>query len=261
MLYILNSIHLRFIVIAIALGLSACGSEDSAAPATGASAITFNGLWTGITEENITAIIEVPTFLLFDQDTVYILREDEAQIGTYEVAENGLIDLDTDVYSYANPDTDNNFFIGVDSTQNLTLSALIVTEEDMVINYNTATRAGRSTLALDTGQTASITTSTVAGAWKTTNSTMQISSAGIFSGWDANTSCQWEGRLSSLNSTLLRLNIERENCTEFNINGTQNAEGIAFIDGDSILHFLALDNNDFLWMQFTEEGTTAAAAP
>eukprot|EP00487_Bulimina_marginata_P008451 TRINITY_DN3100_c0_g1_i1.p1 TRINITY_DN3100_c0_g1~~TRINITY_DN3100_c0_g1_i1.p1 ORF type:complete len:132 (-),score=17.39 TRINITY_DN3100_c0_g1_i1:274-669(-) len=131
----------------------------------------------------------------------------------------------------------------------------------MVINYNTATRAGRSTLALDTGQTASITTSTVAGAWKTTNSTMQISSAGIFSGWDANTSCQWEGRLSSLNSTLLRLNIERENCTEFNINGTQNAEGIAFIDGDSILHFLALDNNDFLWMQFTEEGTTAAAAP
>ena len=259
MLYILLwKNHQLTLLLSCALLLSACGSEDDSSAGAGSSALNYSGLWTGITEENVTAITEIPTYLLFDAETLYLLREDEAQIGTYELDDNGLLSIDVDIYSYATPDTDNNFYIGVDSALNLTLSALIVTDEDMVINYNNATRAGRSTLTLDSGQTKSITQADVAGGWKTTDSTMQISSVGRFSGWNADTSCQWEGRLTPLSSTLLRLNIKRENCTEFNINGNQSAEGLAFIDGESILHFIALDGNDFLWMQFSEEGATAA---
>lgn len=238
-----------FIIILIfTMAITGCGSEDSS---TGGGSITYDGLWVGETEED-TITTAIPTYLLFDEETVYILREDEAQIGDYTMDANGLITMDTDIYSYAAPDIINQFFIGLDSTQNLSLSALIVTDEDMVINYNNATRAGRTTLLLDSGQTTSITTLTVAGGWTTTDATMQISSDGGFSGWNSATSCQWEGRLSKLNNSLLRLNIERENCNEFNVT---NAEGVAFVDGESVLHFVALDNNDFLWMQFTEETT------
>jgi len=59
-----------------------------------------------------------------------------------------------------------------------------------------------------------------------------------------------------LSSTLLRLQIQRENCLEFNVNGVNLAEGLAFIDGNGEMHFLATNATDILWMQFTATTST-----
>lgn len=240
--------------------LSACGGDDSSSSEAAPEAVILSGLWIGITEENTTASstpTEFDTYLLFDQDLVYVLREDEALLGTYEIENNELSTFTMDVYPYANPDVDNEFYVGTDDTNDLVLSALQATTSKYVINYNNASRAGRIDVDLDTAQVSSITVSSVVGEWDTTDSTMVINTDGGFSGWNSATSCQWEGNVSVLNSTLLRLQIQRENCLEFNVNGVNLAEGLAFVDGNGELHFLATNASDLLWMQFSAVAATA----
>ena len=239
----------------IACGGSSDGSSDSGTTATR----ILTGLWIGVTEENTgtsTTPTEWVTYVLFDQDVVYVLREDEALLGTYTIEDNDLSTFTMDVYPYANPDTDNEFYVGTDDTNDLVLSALQATSSKYVINYNNATRAGRIDVNLDTAQVTDLSINTVIGTWETDDSSMEISADGGFSGWNSATSCQWEGNLSALSSTLLRLQIQRENCLEFNVNGVNLAEGLAFIDGNGEMHFLATNATDILWMQFTATTST-----
>jgi hypothetical protein len=243
--------------------LTACGSESDS-ETTGVSNPEFSGLWVGVTEENLGAAAsptEIPTFVLFHNDLVFLLREDEAQVGTYLIEDNDLSTFEMDVYPYASPDTDNKFYVGTDDSNNLTLSALKATPTQFVINYNNTTRAGRIDVDLDNNQVSGIGINNVQGEWTTTDASMIVSSDGGFSGWNSATSCQWEGNLSALTDTLLALQIQRENCTEFNITGTNFAEGMALIDGTGALHFLATNASDILWMQFTSTAQTPAQEP
>ena len=246
------------------LSLIACGggSDDSTSTSTPVTPV-LTGLWIGTTEENTgssSTPTELDTYVLFDDDLVYVLREDEALLGTYAVEDNDLSTFTMDVYPYANPDTDNEFYVGTDDTNDLVLSALQATSSKYVINYNNASRAGRIDVDLDANQVAGISIATVIGTWETTDSSMEISADGGFSGWNSSTSCQWEGNVMSLESTLLRLQIQRENCLEFNVNGANFAEGVAFIDGNGEMHFLATNASDLLWMQFTAGTPTTPAA-
>ena len=256
-----NRLSVAIHLIGLSFLLTACGGGSSSSSETNEpEVIVLSGLWIGITEENTTTSTtptEFDTYLLFDEDLFYVLREDEALLGTYAIEDNELSTFDMDVYPYANPDTDNEFYVGTDDTNNLTLSALQATSSKYVINYNNATRAGRIDVDLDTAQVSGITVATVVGEWDTTDATMVVNADGGYSGWNSDTSCQWEGNVTELNNTLLRLQIQRENCLEFNVNGANIAEGLAFVDGNGELHFLATNASDLLWMQFTASTTTA----
>lgn len=251
----------KWLTVILILGLvSGCGG-DSDSGTSSSSSSELSGLWIGTTSENVGGAAiptEIPTFVLFHTDLVFVLREDEAQLGTYTIENNDLSTFQMDTYPYATPDTDNQFYVGTDDSNDLVLSALRATSSNFVINYNTATRAGRVDVDLDSSQVSGIGISDVLGEWTTTDATMIISSDGGFSGWNSATSCQWEGNVSSLSDTLLALQIQRENCTEFNINGVNFADGFAFIDGTGALHFLATNASDILWMQFAASTSSTA---
>jgi len=235
--------------------LSACGSEDDKAAGTAAAA-QVSGLWVGTTTETIAATdTELDTYLLFSGSTVFILREDEGHIGTYTVEANGHVTMDTEVFAYATPDTDNNFYVGTRNSSRITLDSLFATEQTMFANYDGGTRSGSIDLSLDTGQVSSLTLDRVRGTWSTTDSVLYINDQGGLIGSAGG--CQWEGDLFALTEGFLRLSLERKLCAEFNQPLDSPIEGIAFIDGDGSLHFLAQDNSTFLWQRYdAATGTT-----
>ena len=244
-----NSITL-ILSIVLSILLIACGSED-AGTATDAEVA---GLWIGKTTETIAATeTEFDTYLLFSGPTVFILREDEGHIGFYTVEKNGHVTMDTEVFSYATPDTDNNFYIGTRNSSRIELDSLFATSQTIFANYDGGTRSGSIELSLDTGQVANLTLDRVKGTWGTTGSVLYINELGGIIG--SASGCQWEGDLSSFSQGFLRLSIERKLCTEFNQPIESPIEGVAFIDGEGSLHFLAQDNSTFIWQRF--DPTTA----
>ncbi|MEY8204408.1 MAG: hypothetical protein RPR40_04960 [Bermanella sp.] len=246
--------------------MAACSSGGDDEPVLPA---TLSGFWSGSTTENLgTVQSKIVSFVLFYQDDVYILREDETQLGGYAIEDNGHSSLLLDVHPYNNPDAVNFFFVGTYNNIKLPLEATFIEDLDLVINYNTLTRAGRMELVLDVEQQLELPLSRVAGDWKTTDGVMKVNTDGGFSGWNASTSCQWQGTLSPLTTSLLSMRIERENCLEFNVpfDEIAPANGLALIDGDGILHFIASESPRVLWMRFdpvaaTETADDAVAAP
>lgn len=223
------------------------GSDDPILPPV------LSGFWAGTTSENVSSLnFTIVTYILFFEDDVYILREDETQLGGYTIEDNGHSSLLMDVHPYNNPDAVNFFYVGTYNNIKLPLDATFIEKLDLVINYNTLTRAGRMDLVLDVEQQLDLTLERAAGKWKTADAVMSVNTDGGFSGWNANTSCQWEGTLSLLTSNLFTLNIERENCLEFNSVST----GLALIDGDGIMHFIATQSPRVLWMRFDPVAAT-----
>lgn len=246
-------------VLAAAFLLGACGALDDS---DGGGSGGISGLWIGDTDENVGGTTTaLPTILLLDAGTAYILREDEAQVGLVMPGTNDLSEVDVDIYPYATPDTTNMFFVGVDNSANLKLDLLQANAEKMVLTYNDISRSGRADLLLDAGQVRNVSLNIISGAWKTSSANMDISAGGGFNGWDSATGCQWRGTIDVLSNTLYGINIIREECTEFNPSENLPATGIALIDGTGILHFIVQEQRDFLWMQFEADAAAAPAAP
>ncbi len=230
------------------LGCSSSSDSDAEEPAV------LSGLWVGETIENIGAVsTTLESYILFFNDLVYVLRSDEAQVGTYAIEDDSHSNLILDIHPYSGPDDVNLFYVGRFNNVNLTLDALFASSDDLVVNYNSITRAGRMTLVRDIDQELDLGLDRVTGEWDTTNATMNIASDGGFSGWNALTSCQWEGTLTPLTSNILTMEIERENCTQFNTL----TQGLALVDGEGILHFIATAPPDILWMRFDPVATVA----
>ncbi|NVK37913.1 MAG: hypothetical protein HWE18_08315 [Gammaproteobacteria bacterium] len=232
-----------------ALDESSDSSSDDAAP-VGA---TLKGLWIGETEEQgATATIE--TQVLFYQDRIFILRDDEALIGTYVVEPSGGASMDTEIYTYNTPDTDNEFYVGSRSANRIELDALFATDRDLFMNFDGASRSGSITLLLDTGRVSNLDLSRVRGQWGTQDSVLYINDEGGFIG--SALGCQWKGQLNPMNADFLALKIERKLCDAFNQPIDSPVDGFAFIDGESNLHFIAEQPNEVLWMQFQAETAT-----
>ncbi len=204
-----------------------------------------NTFWVGKTTENIGAPPSIISYALFYNDNVYILREDEAQLGNYSIEEDKISML-VDVYPYDNPDAVNFFYVGTYNSTELPLVGILIKDMHAAIGYNTLARIGAMNLEQDVDQQVAVTLARAAGEWKTTDAVMSINANGSFSGWNSNTSCQWEGTLVLLTGNLLALNIERNNCLEFNTV----SDGLAFIDGDGVLHFISTKSPNVLWMRF-----------
>jgi hypothetical protein len=254
--WLLNISRLKVFLLAICglspLLLSGCGSESGGSSAAGEA----TGLWIGTTTETVSATeTELATFLLFHKEDVYILREDEAQIGSYEVEDNGHVAMNTQVFSYDIPDTDNNFYVGDRGSSQITLDSLFATETTIFANYEGSGRSGSLDLELDTAQEDSLSFNRVTGTWGTTDSVLYINDEGGIIG--NGTDCQWNGDVSRPVGSFMTLNIWRQGdgCGNFTPPETSPAEGIALIDGEGTLHFLSLYNNVFLWQRFSFQGT------
>ncbi len=244
-----------FLTLALCLMLMGCSSSSSDDEE---AVVTLSGLWVGETIENIGAVsTTLESYILFFNELVYILRSDEAQVGSYEIEDASHSNLTLDVHPYAGSDDINQFYVGSFNNLNLTLDALFASSNDLVVNYNSITRAGRMTLELDVDQQLDLGLDRVTGEWDTTDATMNVASDGGFSGWNAATSCQWEGTLIPLTSNILTLEIERENCTLFNTL----TQGLALIDGEGILHFIANAPPDVLWMRFDPVAAAVVTEP
>lgn len=221
-----------------------------------ATAEQLSGLWIG-TSEDQGSTETLDTTVVFLNEKLYLLRFDEAQVGAYTVLSNGSAALETDQYTYASPDTDNHFYVGTRSNTQFDMDALFATSTDLFINYDGNNRSGSATLELDTAQVDNLTLLRISGQWETTDAIMYINDEGGLQGSNSATGCQWKGNLEVMNDTLLTLNIERKLCPDFNQTVGDPVEGIAFIDGEGLLHFIAEQPNQILWMQF--ESATGAA--
>ncbi len=234
-------------LIILSLFISGCGSDSAKEPVV---PVTISGFWLGTTTENA---LDTITYALFHEGAAYILQEDEIQLGQYTIKENGHNDLLMDVYPYIIPDTPNFFFVGTNNTTELQLDAFLATPLDLVVNYNTDTytRAGHIVLVRDVEQELEISFERTVGNWNTLDSTMSIGATGGFSGWHSST-CFWEGDITLLTTHLFSLNIGRKNCDEFNVLYDKDAppNGLALIDGNGILHFIAIKDTEILWMRF-----------
>ncbi len=246
--------------------LSACGALDESS--SSAPDGQLSGLWLGTTTQvSGTASEELTTAVIFDQFNVYVLREDQIMFGQYQLQENKSTswDFDMTIYPYAesNIDTDNQFYVGTESGDLLELSGIRTINDELRLNYVLENNQGGSIFAtLDAGQATDISQRQLTGPWQTTDALMDITASSVhlaeFSGYNTATSCQWEGTLNRYTSLLLKLSIKRENCSAFN-QGIREAEGLALIDGNGTLHFVAQDNLDVLWMQFSASTTTPPA--
>lgn len=241
--------------------LSGCGalddSDDDGDDTIVSTSETLEGLWIGKTSEyaaDATTATEFDTVVMFNEQTVYILRADEAQIGTYEIIGNGASDWSIELYPYANPDTTNNFFVGVRNNERFLVDALFSTETRLVLNYDNIARNGTVVLDQDLAQESSIDLARVQGEWTTTDSVMYVNQEGGFQG--SIQGCQWEGNFARKTNLLLALTMVRRNCDEFNPSSNRPAEGLATIDGEGNLHLMVQQDNSFLWMKFAASAAT-----
>jgi hypothetical protein len=246
----------KYLLIGLCIFTVGCGALDDGGSDGPAQ---LKGLWLGDTEEQ--GVTEaLATSLIFFEEQVFILREDEAHVGTYTVLANDSAMLNTTIYSYGTPDTDNNFYVGTRSSNRIEVDALFATEQSLFINFDGSARSGSATLTLDAGRVTDMSVTRVRGTWKTTDSILYINDEGGLQGSNSATGCQWKGKLQSLNADFLKLSIERKLCNEFNQAVDSPADGFAFIDGEGNLHFIAEQPNEFLWMQFTPDATTGGDA-
>ncbi len=236
---------------------SGCGAldEDSDSSTTGSTPVgaTLKGLWMGETTEQ-GASAAIVTQVLFYQDRIFILRDDEALIGTYVIEPSGSANMDTEIYTYSAPDTTNEFYVGTRTANRIALDALFATDRDLFMNFDGASRSGSITLTLDTGRITNMDLTRVRGQWGTQDSVLYINDEGGLIG--SALGCQWKGQLNPMNGDFLALKIERKLCDAFNQAADSPVDGFAFIDGESNLHFIAEQPNEILWMQFQAATTT-----
>jgi len=236
--------------------LFGCGSDDT----NSNQPKEFSGLWAGTIIETVGATdTDFDAFLLFDGPKIYVLREDEALIGDYLDEGNGHLVIETEVFTYATPDIDNNIYVGVRSSNRIEVESLFSTPTALYGTYEATARSGSMSLEIDTGLEDNLDINRVSGTWETTDTVLYINDHGGFIG--NGNDCRWEGDLTKLSTTFLTLYIERQGAgcdTFFQPDGSLE-KGLAFIDGEGSLHFLVHDNNDFLWQRFNA-GTTSAAA-
>lgn len=242
----------KYFLIAVFACITGCGALDGS---SSSGPTELKGLWLGETEEqDVTEALT--TTVIFFKEQVFVLREDEAHIGTYEALDNNSALLDTTIFTYAAPDTDNNFYVGTRSSNRIEVDALFATEQSLFINFDGNGRSGSAILELDTGRINSMTLKRVRGTWKTTDSILYINDAGGLQGSNSATGCQWKGKLTTLSDSFLKLSIERKLCASFNQSVDSPTDGFALIDGEGNLHFVAEQPNEFMWMRF-EPDTTA----
>lgn len=241
--------------------LSGCGALDDSDDDDDtlvSTSETLKGLWIGKTSEyaaDSTTATEFDTVVMFNEQTVYILRVDEAQIGSYEIIGNGASDWSIELYPYANPDENNNFFVGVRNSDRFLVDALFATETRLVLNYDNSARNGTVVLDQDLAQESNMNLERVQGEWTTTDSVMYVNQEGGFQG--SIQGCQWEGSFARKTNLLLELTMVRRNCAEFNPTINRPADGLAAIDGEGNLHLMVEQDGSFLWMKFAPSTATA----
>lgn len=243
----------KYLLVGLCIFTVGCGAFDDS---SSSGPPQLEGLWLGETQEQ--GVTEaLTTTVLFYENQVFILREDEAHLGTYNILENDNALLDTTVYSYSSPDLDNNFYVGTRTSNRIEVDALFASTQLLFLNFDGASRSGSATLNLDTGRSSNMSLTRVRGTWTTPDSILYINDAGGIQGSNGATGCQWKGKLSTLNDDFLKLSIERNLCPEFNQPVDVPTGGFALIDGEGSLHFIAEQPNEFLWMKFSPD--TAAA--
>lgn len=247
----------KSLLIGMCVFAAGCGAFDDS---SSSEPPTLNGLWLGETQEQ--GVTEaLTTSVLFFENKVFILREDEAHLGTYSILENDNALLDTTVYSYSAPDLDNNFYVGTRTSNRIEVDALFASTQLLFLNFDGASRSGSATLNLDTGRSSNMSLTRVRGTWTTTDSILYINDAGGIQGSNSATGCQWKGKLSTFNDDFLTLSIERKLCPEFNQAVDVPTGGFALIDGEGSLHFIAEQPNEVLWMKFAPEAGAVADDP
>ena len=229
--------------------LVACGSDDSGPNAPKG----LNGLWIGETTEIISGTgTLLSTHVLFHEGTVYILRKDEAQIGSYTIINNDTSRWELASYPYTSPDDTNRFYIGtLDTQESATADALFADAQRLIVNYTktaTITREGTIRITFNKGLDKAINLVQTTGDWQTEEATLTISANGNILG--NHNECQFKGSLVPLNYTLLTLNLTRNSCAEFNT--SEAVFGLAFFDSDNTLHFIANNHDNLLWMRFNK---------
>ncbi len=240
---------LKYSLIVVFAYITGCGALDDS---SSSDPEELNGLWLGETEEQgVTEVLT--TSVLFYKDQVFILREDEAHIGSYEILENDSALLDTTIFTYAAPDTDNNFYVGARTSNRIEVDALFASDQSLFLNFDGSTRSGSATLELDAGRASNMTLKRVRGTWTTTDSILYINDEGGLQGSNSATGCQWKGKLTSFNDNFLTLSIERKLCAEFNQPVDSPTDGFALIDGEGNLHLIAQQPNEFLWTKFSPD--------
>ncbi|MCP5326800.1 MAG: hypothetical protein H7A09_10820 [Oceanospirillaceae bacterium] len=250
---------MRYLFLVLLFGLiSACQLPDTKKSGTssGDSVSLLSGLYSGTTDFYPTsgaATEGITTLLLFVGDTAYLLRTDEAYVGTYSQDGLGGITLTMTPYTYSETDTDNNVYIGAAaanaSAQEIT--AVLASNNTLVASYTATAGSGYITLTLDTDRASSVSLSVIEGSWKTTDQVQTINAQGRFLNYNTLNSCQTDGQLS-VNGDLFNLSMNRINCTAF----TGASEGLGFLMGTGELNYVARSSNKLLWMQFAPDVLT-----
>lgn len=248
-----QTFNMRYALILIFSALlCACQLPDAKKSGTGTSnnISQLSGLYTGSTDfypTGGTPTEGIVTLLLFVGDTAYLLRTDEAYVGTYAQDGLGGITLTLTPYTYTEADTDNNVYSGAAAANAtaLEVTAVLASNNTLVASYTATAGAGYMTLSLDAERASSVSKSLLTGSWKTTDQVQTINAQGRFLNYNTLDSCQSNGELS-VNGDLFDLTLTRINCTTF----TGSAEGLAFLMGSGELNYVARSSNKLLWMQF-----------
>lgn len=248
--------------------LSGCLLPDSQKKGAGTSTSIsqLSGLYAGTTDFYPTsgaATEGIITLVLFVEDTVYLLRTDEAYVGTYAQDGLGGITLTMTPYTYSNADTDNNVYNG-SAAANATaqeFTAVLTSNNGLVASYTSNTGSGYVDLTLDTDRASSVTLAGIEGSWKSTDQVQDINASGRFLNYNTADSCQTDGQLLT-NGALFDLDLTRINCVDM----AGDAEGLAFLLGTGELNYVARSSNNLLWMQFdpdvlTNTSTTTTTTP
>lgn len=244
--------HLYFVFLIGLLCACQLPNTKKSGTSSGENVTLLSGLYSGTTDFYPTsgaAIEGITTLLLFVGDTAYLLRSDEAYVGTYSQDGLGGITLTMTPYTYSETDTDNNVYIGAAaanaSAQEIT--AVLASNNTLVASYTASAGSG----SLDSDRASSVSLSAIEGSWKSTDQVQTINAQGRFLNYNTLDSCQTNGELS-LNGDLFDLNISRINCTAF----TGASEGLGFLTGTGELNYVARSSNNLLWMQFEADVLT-----
>lgn len=240
--------------------LTGCLLPDTQKKSTDSTISQLSGLYSGTTDfyPNTGVATEgIVTLLLFVEDTVYLLRTDEAYVGTYTQDGLGGIQLTMTPYTYGNADTTNNVYSGSAPANAVAqeFTAVLTSGQGLVASYTSTLGSGYLDLTLDTDRAGSVTLAAIEGSWKTTDQVQDINASGRFLNYNTADSCQTDGQLTS-NGALYDLSLTRINCVDM----AGDAEGLGFLLGTGELNYVARSSNNLLWMQFDPDVLTNASS-